>query len=54
MEKEYVVVYLSGGMHYRFRCYAKTKQAARKECHGAMGVRYADITDVYEEQTYKG
>lgn len=48
--KEYVVVYLSeGGIHYRFRCCARTKQEARKECHGALGVKYRDITDVYEE-----
>ena len=47
-ERAYIVVYLSaGGMHYRFRCYANNKQEARKECHGALGVKYRDITDVY-------
>ena len=49
--KEYVVVYLSpGGMHYRYRCSAQNKKEARKMCHNAMGVRYKDITDIYEEE----
>ena len=49
--KEYCVVYLSaGGIHYRFRCSARTKADARKECHNALGVKYRDITEVYEEE----
>ena len=52
--KKYCVVYLSaGGMHYRFRCCAYTAREARKECHNAMGVRYADITEVYREEEYR-
>lgn len=48
--KKYCVVYLSlGGMHYRFRCMADNKKEARKECHNALGVKYKDITDCYEE-----
>lgn len=48
--KEYVVVYLSaGGIHYRFRCVARTKRDARKACHDYVGVTYRAITDVYEE-----
>lgn len=35
----YVVVYLSeGGMHYRYRCYAKSKAEARKICRKALGI----------------
>ena len=49
MEKEYIVVYLSaGGMHYNFRCVAKDKRQAKKECRECMGVSNEDITDVYE------
>lgn len=49
--KFYCVVYLSpGGMHYRYRCTAKTKKEARIACHNAMGCRYKDITEVYEEE----
>lgn len=51
--KLYCVVYLSpGGMHYRYRCTAKTKKEAKIACHNAMGCRYKDITDVYEEGNY--
>ena len=51
MERRYIVVYLSeGGMYYNFRCYARTKRDARKQCHGALGVRYADMTDVYIDE----
>lgn len=53
--KEYCVVYLSaGGMHYRFKCCAENKRQARRYCHDCMGVRYADITDCYEEGEYRG
>lgn len=52
--KRYVVVYLvASGMHYRFRCYADNKRQAKKYCREAMGVSSNDITDVYEEQTYR-
>ena len=48
--KEYCVVYLSaGGIHYRFRCCARTKREARKQCHDCLGVTYKNITDCYEE-----
>lgn len=53
--RDYVVVYLSaGGMHYRFRVCANTKREACKICHECAGVKYADITDVYEEGDYRG
>lgn len=53
--KEYCVVYLSaGGIHYRFRCCAENKRQARRYCHDFTGVRYADITDCYEEGDYRG
>lgn len=49
--KRYCVVYVSGGgMHYRFRCYAKSKAEARKECRMCLGVTNEEITDVYEEE----
>lgn len=53
--KDYVVVYLSaGGMHYRFRVCANTAREARKICHECMGVKYADITEVYREDVFRG
>ena len=52
--KDYVVVYLVGGIHYRFRCTENTKRDARRACHNAMSVKYSDITDCYEEFPYHG
>lgn len=51
--KDYCVVYVVCGIHYRFRVCAENKKQARKRCHDAMGVRYADITEVYEEGYYR-
>lgn len=48
--KRYCVVYLSAaGLHCRYRCTARTKKDARIACCNAMGCRYKDITEVYEE-----
>lgn len=47
--KLYCVVYLVCGTHYRYRCSAQNKKEARKMCHDAMGCRYKDIVDIYEE-----
>lgn len=49
--KLYCVVYLSpGGMHYRYRCSAKNKRAARKMCRDCMGVTDKEIVEVEEEK----
>ena len=45
--KRYCVVYRVDGIHYRFRCYAKTKAQARKECKESM--LCTEIVEVYEE-----
>ncbi len=47
--KRYCVVYKVCGIHYRFRCYAKNKTVARKECKEAMLLSCKDIVEVYEE-----
>ena len=49
--KHYVVVYLSpGGMHYRYRCYAKSKRIAMRMCTEDVGIAYSNITEVYIEE----
>ncbi|MEE3344370.1 MAG: hypothetical protein VZS44_09790 [Bacilli bacterium] len=51
MNKRYCVVYLSeGGMHYRYRCYAKNKREAKKACVNSLGVPYANIVEVEIEE----
>ena len=47
--KRYCVVYLVEGIHYRYRCYAKNKQAAKMMCKEEMLVSIKDIVDIYEE-----
>lgn len=48
--KRYIVVYLSeGGIHYRYRCSAKSKWEARKICRTNMGITDKKIIEVYEE-----
>lgn len=48
--KRYVVVYISpGGMHYRYRCIAKDKKDAKRQCKNSMGADKKDIVDVYKE-----
>lgn len=48
--KCYVVVYLSPGrIHYRYRCRANNKRAARKLCREVMGISDRDIVEVEEE-----
>lgn len=48
--RRYCVVYVSGGfMRYRFRCYAKSKAAAKRECRLGLGITNKEIVDVYEE-----
>lgn len=50
MNRLYCVVYLSdGGMHYRYRCTAKTKRSAIAQCKKAMGVSADDIVEAYTE-----
>ena len=51
--RDYCVVYVVCGIHYRYRCCADNKRQARRECHEAMGVKYADIVDCYEEGAYR-
>lgn len=49
--KFYCVVYLSeGGMHYRYRCYAKNKREVRKLCRESMGIANKNIVEIYEEK----
>ena len=49
--KRYIVIYLSdGGMHYRYRCYAKSKREAKHYCKAALGITSKDIVDVEEEE----
>lgn len=49
--KRYCVIYLSpGGMHYRFRCSAKSKSEAKKICKIALGITNSDIVEVEVEE----
>lgn len=47
--KAYCVVYTVCGIHYRFRCYAENRRAARRACKEAMLITSKDIVEVYEE-----
>lgn len=47
--KHYVVTYLAAGMHYRFRCSAKNKRDAKKQCCECMFCCPSDIVEVEEE-----
>ena len=48
--KSYCVVYLSAAkLHCRYRCSAKNKREAKVSCCNAMGCRWRDIVEVYEE-----
>ena len=47
--KIFCVVYLVFGIHYRFRCRAKTAREAKKMCCDAMGCTRKDVVDAYEE-----
>ena len=47
----YCVVYLSpDGIHYRYRCTANNKAAARKICKKALGIANEDIVEIYIEE----
>lgn len=49
--KRYCVVYLSsGGMHYRYRCYADSKKEAKRLCKESLGISYSNIVDIYIEE----
>ena len=49
--KKYCVTYLSpGGMYYRFRCSARNKQDARKQCRTCMGISDRMIVEVEQEK----
>ena len=49
--KQYCVVYMSPYlMHERFRCSAKNKRDAKKQCVECMGVEAKDIVEVEEEK----
>lgn len=51
--KRYCITYLSpGGIHYHFRCYAKNKWEARKECRVGLGIKNKDIVEIREEETW--
>lgn len=48
--KNYCVVYTLYGIHYRFRGTYSNKWEARKDCREKMGIKNANIIEVYEEQ----
>lgn len=50
MLHKYVVVYLVCGTHYRYRCIAKNKREAEKECRENMGVEKEDIVETYMDE----
>ena len=47
--KLYCVVYFTDTFHYRFRCSAKTKTEAKRQCVECLGIKYKDIVEVYTE-----
>lgn len=48
--KSYVVTYISAyGFHERFRCTAKNKREARKECKECLNSFCEKITEVEED-----
>ena len=46
--RSYIVVYRVAGVHYRYRCTAKNKMDARRQCCEAMGITMKDIVSVEE------
>lgn len=50
MLNTYVVVYLVCGTHYRYRCIAKNKREAEKECKEMMGIKKEDIVETYMDE----
>lgn len=52
--KNYVVVYLIHGTHYRYRCTAKTAREAKKMCCEYMGCKASAIIEAYLEDHYDG
>ena len=54
MIKYYCVVYLVDGIHYRYRCIARSKTEAKMKCRDNMFVGNDDIVDCYEEQEENG
>lgn len=48
--KRYCIVYLSeGGMHYRFRCSAKSRREAREIFKRSLGISEKWIVDIEME-----
>lgn len=47
--KNYCVVYLVCGTHYRYRCSAKNVREAKRQCINCMGCDKQDIVEVYTE-----
>lgn len=51
--KHYCIVYMSyGGMHWRYRCVAKTVSQAKSICKKQLGIKRKDIIEVYEERGF--
>ena len=49
--KYYCITYLSeGGMHYRYRCCARSKKEAKKQCREYLGISSDKIVEVAEEE----
>ena len=49
--RHYCITYLSeGGMHYQYRCYARNKKEAKKQCCEFLGISSDKIVDVVEEE----
>ena len=49
--KHYCITYLSeGGMHYQFRCCARSKKEAKKQCYEYLGISNDKIVEVVEEE----
>lgn len=50
--RHYCITYLSeGGMHYQYRCCARSKKEARKQCRESLGISSDKIVDVVEEES---
>lgn len=49
--KSYCVIYMVDGLTYRYRCFAKNKRDAKKQCKDNMPA-FDKIIEVYEELAY--
>lgn len=47
--KHYCITYLSeGGIHYQYRCCARSKKEAKKQCREFLGISSNKIVEVVE------